>query len=155
MSDTISVTGIVAGDPKHLVSAGGRPITSFRLASAQRRYDRASSSWVDAATNWYSVTAFNGLAINAAMSLHRGDRVVLRGRLRIRDWEKDGRSGTSADIVAESIGHDLLWGTTAYTKTVSGREDPPAPAPDEEAWAASTPAGRAEAREPELAEPPF
>lgn len=117
MTDMISVTGIIATEPKHIVTSSGRPITSFRLASAQRRFDATRQSWTDSSTNWYSVSIFAGLAVHAAESLGRGDRVILRGRLRIRDWEKDGRSGTTADIVAESIGHDLLWGTTTYTRS--------------------------------------
>ncbi len=164
MSDILSVTGVVAADPKHFVSAAGRPVVSFRLASTERRFDRATSSWVDAGTSWYSVSAFNALAENAAASLRRGDRVVLRGRLRIRDWEKDGRTGTTADIVAESIGHDLLWGTTTFTRVspASGaRQDPPAGGGEEdEGWpvaasaSASDPAEGARGAQ-ELVEVPF
>jgi single-strand DNA-binding protein len=119
MSDSITVTGLIATTPRHVVTSEGLPITSFRLASSQRRYDRASEKWVDASTNWYTVTAFRQLAINAVPSLAKGDRVVVSGRLRVRDWQNDDRTGTNVEIEAESIGHDLFWGTATFTRTVT------------------------------------
>lgn len=47
MTDTISLSGLVATHPKVVTTAEGLSITSFRLASTQRRYDRAKQSWVD------------------------------------------------------------------------------------------------------------
>lgn len=122
MSDIISVTGSIATEPRHIVTAEGLPITTFRLASAQRRYDRAQSKWVDSETNWYTIASFRGLAVNAAAALHKGERVLVRGRIRVRDWTSDARSGTTVEIEAESIGHDLLWGTTTYSRSVGARD---------------------------------
>jgi single-strand DNA-binding protein len=119
MSDTIAITGIVATEPRHLVTDSQLPITSFRLASTQRRYSRAEQKWVDGDTNWYTVTVFRQLAINVAGSLRKGERVIVNGRLRIRDWEAGEKNGTTVDVEAESIGHDLLWGTTTFTRTVA------------------------------------
>ena len=118
MSDTITITGLIATTPRHVVTAEGLPITSFRLASSQRRFDKAADKWVDASTNWYTVSAFRQLAINAVPSLSKGERVVVAGRLRVRDWQNDDRTGTTVEIEAESIGHDLFWGTAAFTRTV-------------------------------------
>ncbi len=47
MSDNITVTGVVATTPRHLLTTEKLPITSFRLASTQRRYDRGEQKWVD------------------------------------------------------------------------------------------------------------
>ena len=115
MSDTISIVGNVATEPKQH-APGGIPITSFRLAASQRHFDRASGSWVEGATNWYSVSVFRTLGEHALESLRKGDRVFVRGRLRIRDWSAGEKSGTTAEIDADAIGHDLLWGTTAFTR---------------------------------------
>ena len=119
MSDTIAVTGFVATAPRHLVTGEGLPITSFRLASTQRRYDRRTGQWVDGETNWYTVTGFRQLAVHAAASLGKGDRVIVTGRLRIRDWSSEERSGTTIEVEAEAIGHDLTWGTSAFTRSAS------------------------------------
>jgi single-strand DNA-binding protein len=101
------------------VTSEGLPITSFRLASSQRRFDKATSTWVDASTNWYTVTAFRQLAINAVPSLSKGDRIVVSGRLRVRDWQTDDRTGTNVEIEAETLGHDLFWGTAVFTRLVA------------------------------------
>jgi len=119
MTDMITVVGFVATTPRHLVTGEGLAITSFRLASTQRRYDRTKSAWVDAETNFYTVTGFRQLAINAAGSVRKGDRVIATGRVHVRDWQKDSKQGTSIEIDADAIGHDLLWGTTNFTRSVS------------------------------------
>lgn len=116
MSDTITITGNVATDPELKRTPNGVTIATFRVASGQRRYDRNSGTWVDTGTNWYSVSAFRGLADHAYKSLRKGDRVLLTGRLRVRTWETDTKRGMTVEIDAEAIGHDLLWGTTTFVK---------------------------------------
>lgn len=120
MTDNITLTGLVATTPRHILTAEGLAITSFRLASSQRRFDRGANKWVDGDTNWYTVTGFRALASHAAESINKGDRVMVTGRLRIRDWENTDRSGTTVEIEADSIGHDLTWGTSVFTRSASG-----------------------------------
>ena len=76
MTDTITLTGLVATAPRHIVTSEGLAITSFRLASSQRRFDRAQNQWVEVDTNWYTITCFRALAINAAASVGNGDRIL-------------------------------------------------------------------------------
>ena len=122
MSELISVAGLVATTPRHLVTQDGLPITSFRLASSQRRFDRSQNKWIDGETNWFTVTGFRQLAINASTSVSKGDRIVASGKLRVRDWDNGERAGTSVEIEADSIGHDLSWGSAVFTRTVLVRE---------------------------------
>ena len=116
MNDTITVCGIVATDPRHLVTDTGIAITSLRLASPSRRWDRGTGAWTNGPTNWFTVTAFRSLAANVHKSLKKGDRIIVSGRLRVRSWERDDRSGTSVEIDAEGIGHDLAWGISNWIK---------------------------------------
>lgn len=131
MTDTISLTGVVATTPRILKTSSGLSILSFRLASSQRRLDRTRGVWIDGETNWYTITAFRQLADNAAASLSKGDRVIAAGRLRVRAWESADRSGTTVEVDAESLGPDLLWGTTTYTRSTPRAPDPGAAAPGE------------------------
>jgi len=85
MSDTITLTGVVATDARTITTSEGLAITSFRLASTQRRFDRSTQRWVDGDTNWYTITSFRQLATNASASVKKGERVIVTGRLRIRD----------------------------------------------------------------------
>jgi single-strand DNA-binding protein len=129
MAEQITVMGLVATTPRHLVTQDGLPITSLRIACSNRRFDTASNRWVDGDTNWYTVTAFKQLAINMAGSISKGERIIVTGKLRVRDWDNGERAGTSVEIEAESVGHDLTWGTAQFTRTVLVREDFDAPAP--------------------------
>jgi len=119
MSDTITVTGLVATVPHHLVTGSGLAVTSFRLASTQRRYDRKEQKWVDAETNWYTIATFRQLATNVVGSLQKGQRIIVTGRLRVRDWATDDKKGTNVEIDAEALGHDLSWGTAAFTRSAA------------------------------------
>ncbi|MFK0401268.1 single-stranded DNA-binding protein [Microbacterium sp. NPDC090225] len=127
MMDTVTIVGNVATDPNLAQTGGGVAVTNFRLASTHRRFDQSAQAWVDSGTNWYSVAAYRQLGEHAKASLRSGDSVIVTGRLRIRNWESNGKSGTSVDIDADAIGHDLRWGTSAYLR--SSRTTPASEAP--------------------------
>jgi len=116
LSDTITLTGVVGSEPRAVTTNEGLAITSFRLASSQRRFDRGQDKWIDGDTNWYTVTAFRQLAANTAVSVKKGDRVVVSGRLKIREWTAGDKKGTNVDIEADALGHDLSWGTAAFSR---------------------------------------
>lgn len=116
MEDMITLTGLVATTPRHLTTSMGVAITSFRLASSNRTFDRQLGRWVERDTNWYTVSSFRALAENAAESIQKGDRVVVVGQLRLRDWENTDRSGTTVEVEASVLGHDLGWGVAEYKR---------------------------------------
>lgn len=118
MSEQISVSGIIATDPRPHTTKEGLSIVSFRLASNSRYFDRAKNEWVSSLTNWFTVVAFRQLADNCAHSLAKGDRVLVNGKLKIRDWDNGERSGTSVEIDADAIGLDLNFGTGTLDRVV-------------------------------------
>ena len=120
--ESLSISGLIATTPRHLVTQDGLPITSFRMASSQRWFDRKQSKWIDGETNWYTVTAFRQLAINMSQSFQKGDRVTISGRLKVRDWDNGDRAGTTVEVEAVAAGHDVAWGTSAFTRNVLVRE---------------------------------
>ena len=122
MSDQITVAGLVATTPRHLVTQDGLPITSFRLAASHRKFDKNQNKWIDGETNWFTVTSFRQLAINSAGSVAKGDRVLVNGKLRVRDWDNGERAGTSVEIEADNLGHDMSWGSSVFTRTVLVRD---------------------------------
>lgn len=114
MGESITIVGNVASVPERRDLPKGGSVTGFRIAATQRRFDRETSTWVDAHTNWFAVSAFRTLGDNAYRSLHKGDRVIIVGRLRLREWETDAKRGVTAEIEAEAVGHDLLWGASTF-----------------------------------------
>lgn len=123
MTQQITVSGLVATTPRHIVTEDGLAITSFRLASSDRRWNANLNKWIDGETNWYTVTAFKTLAINASNSINKGERIVVVGNLRIRDWDNGNTTGTSVEIEATAMGHDLCWGISGFERTVLVRDD--------------------------------
>ena len=117
MTDTITLTGTIATDPRTVTTEAGLDIASFRLASTIRRYDRTTDTWSDGETNWYTVTAFRAIAGNVAASVKKGDRVLVTGRLRVRPWQNGDRSGTTVEIDADALGHDLRWGRSTFIRS--------------------------------------
>ncbi|WP_223690325.1 single-stranded DNA-binding protein [Leifsonia poae] len=118
MNDSLSTRGFVATAPNHIVTAEGLPITTFRLASTRRKYNRETQTWENGETNWFTVTAFRQLAINVAGCIVKGDPVMVSGRLSVREWQNDDRSGIVVEIDADAVGHDLGWGTAAFSRTI-------------------------------------
>jgi single-strand DNA-binding protein len=114
---TYTTTGLVATTPRYLKTMDGLDITSFRLASGTKRFDRTKMEWVEGETNWLTITSFGTLAINVASSISKGDRIVISGTLRVRDWDNGTNSGTSVEVEADTIGHDLVWGQSTFTRT--------------------------------------
>jgi len=110
MTDTITLTGLVATSPRHIVTQEGLPITSFRLVTSTEQE-----------SNWYTVTGFKSLAINMATSISKGDRILITGNLRVRDWDNGERAGTSVEIEATSVGHDLVYGTSIFERNTEIR----------------------------------
>lgn len=119
--DAITITGVVGSDPSQYVTSKGLEITSFRLASTHRFFDRAKGAWESGETNWYTVSAFRQLAANTLNSVRKGEHVVVHGRLRVRKWEAGEKNGIAVEIDADAIGHDLMWGTSEYRKVTVSR----------------------------------
>jgi single-strand DNA-binding protein len=114
----LSVSGLVATTPRYIITAEGLEILSFRLASS-----------IDGGeiTNWYTVSAFRQLGTNARDSINKGDRVIVSGNIKVRDWDNGERSGTSVEIEADSLGHDLNYGTSQFARTVIAPEEKETP----------------------------
>lgn len=121
MSDTILIRGFTASDPALSTLPNGVPVVNFRLASTPRWLD-ATGTWKEGTTNWYTVKAYRRLAQNIATSIEKGQPLVVSGRQRISRWNReDGTQGTTVEVDALGIGHDLNYGTSTFARTVEKR----------------------------------
>ena len=129
MSDSmITVRGWLGADVTLRV-AGEVPVASFRLACTPRRFNRRTETWSEGLTQWYTVTAWRGLAQNCAASLRRGDPIVVHGRLETRTYvNANDVEVLSFEIDAVHVGHDLGRGTSSFTRT---QRDPASPTTEE------------------------
>lgn len=119
----VVLRGNLASDPRSVRFDDGNSVTTFRLASTSSWFDREHNTWVDRSTTYVSVNCRRALAGGALQSLHKGHPVVVTGRLWERAWTRDDRSGHTLEVEAETVGHDLTFGVSAFTRSArTGRE---------------------------------
>ncbi|MEV6422777.1 single-stranded DNA-binding protein [Streptomyces sp. NPDC051662] len=116
MNDTVvTVVGNVATGVEFRESATGG-VARFRFAVTGRRWDRQKNGWTDGPTSFYTVWAWRTLGANLAASVSVGEPLVVHGRLRVREDEREGQRRTSVEIDAVAVGHDLTRGTAAFRR---------------------------------------
>jgi single-strand DNA-binding protein len=114
----ITVVGFVAAEPRYEVLASGTSLMSLRIGSTPRRYDRELGQWRDEEPMFMTANCWRSLADNLqASELQRGDPIIVTGRLRIREYTKDGQRRFSAQIEATTVGHDLSRGIARYQRS--------------------------------------
>jgi single-strand DNA-binding protein len=113
----VTVIGFVAQDPIFEVLASGTSLLSLRVGSTPRRYDREIGQWRDEDPMFLTVNCLRSLADNLqACELQRGDPVIVTGKLRIREFVRDGQKRFSAQIDATTVGHDLSRGVARFQR---------------------------------------
>lgn len=119
---TVTIRGFACSPIEVRNTQGGFVVGNFRMGSTHRKQLAGSNEWVDGDTSWFRVNVFRALASNAVTSIHKGDRIIVVGKLNVVSFpRKDGSIGTSVEIDAESIGPDLQFGAAIYTRTGSQR----------------------------------
>ncbi len=112
----VFLSGYVARDPRFRITASGISSVSLRVAYTPRRVDRETGEWTDGTTSFVSVICWRTLADNVARCLHKGEPVLVKGRLQVRPYEKDGVSRLAVEIEATSVGHDLARGVASFQR---------------------------------------
>ena len=69
-------------DPELRTTADGKSVARLSLAVTPRR--REEGAWVDGTTTFLDATVWGDQAVNVSKSLHKGDRVIVTGRLETR-----------------------------------------------------------------------
>lgn len=117
----ITVVGNLTADPELKYVGSGTPVASFTVASTPRTYNRNTSEWEDGETMFIRCSVWREYAENVTESLAKGMRVVVQGRLQIRNYQRqDGSQGTSVEMQVDEVGPSLRYATAQVTKT-SGR----------------------------------
>ena len=105
--NTVTLTGNLTKDPELRYTTGGRGVASFGLA-VNRRY-QVNGEWQEQ-VSFFNVVAWADLGENAAASLHKGNRVVVTGRLEQRSYEtREGEKRNITEVIADDLGPSLRW----------------------------------------------
>lgn len=132
MQATMTLTGYVGHTLEMRQTKTGVPTLSFRVGTTPRM--RTPQGWVDGVTTWTTVVCYRSLAENIFTSIHKGDPVVVHGRVRTQAW-KDPNEQLQERMVVEArfVGHDLNRGSTRFEKTVRPTEATTVEVPEAEA----------------------
>jgi single-strand DNA-binding protein len=115
----ITLAGNLCADPELGFTTNGTQVANLRLAVTPR-VRTGEGGWEDGPTSFYRVTCWGQLAAHATDTLAKGARVVVTGRLRVRQYETDdGRKGQTAEVTADDLGPSLLFATATLTRATS------------------------------------
>ncbi|MDA8071940.1 MAG: single-stranded DNA-binding protein [Actinomycetota bacterium] len=133
MSNTTTLSGNLTRDPEIRYSREGQANATFGLAVNRRWQPRGSDEWEES-TSFFDVVCWRDLAENVALSLVKGSRVVVTGRLDQHVWETDaGERRSRVEITADDVGASLRYATAEVSRSerrvggdepVEGRSDP-------------------------------
>ncbi|NUP02439.1 MAG: single-stranded DNA-binding protein [Nonomuraea sp.] len=116
----ITLTGNVAAEPRQYSFDDGTRVTSLKVFTSHRYFDRKTGQWTDGERVCFTVRCWRALGDNVADCVRAGQPVVVSGKLRIREFGAEGDRRFMPEIEASAVGHDLRWGTGAFTKPERG-----------------------------------
>ena len=90
-------------------------LARFRIATTPSW--RKGGEWVSGETLWMTVRVAGQTALNVRDSVHKGDPLVVVGRVRHRVWQgSDGQRKEADQIEASSLGHDMSRGVSRFIR---------------------------------------
>ena len=111
MTNATTITGNLTREPEIRYTKEGQATAQLGVAVNRRWQDKATQEWQEA-TSFFDVICWRDLAENVALSLSKGMRVVVTGRIEQRSWETDeGEYRSKVETVAEEIGPSLHFAT--------------------------------------------
>ena len=120
---TTTITGNLTRDPEIRYTREGQATTNLGVAVNRRWQNRETNEWEES-TSFFDVVTWRDLAENVALSLTRGMRVVVTGRLEQRSWEtEDGDRRFKVEIVADEVGASLRFATVDVHKVLRPHAD--------------------------------
>lgn len=93
--NVVILTGRLTADPELRYTQQGTPCTSFNLA-----VDRASR---DNNTDFPTIVAWRETAEFIDKYMHKGSKIVVRGEVRTRNYEQDGKTHKVTEILADRV----------------------------------------------------
>jgi single-strand DNA-binding protein len=111
MTTTITLIGNLTREPEIRYTREGQATTTLGVAVNRRWQDRSTKQWEES-VSFFDVVCWRELAENAALSLVKGMRVVVTGRLEHRSWENgEGDHRSKVEVVADDLGPSLRFAT--------------------------------------------
>ncbi len=103
----VILVGNLGADPEVRHMQNGKPVCNLRIATSESWRDRDSGERRER-TEWHRVVIFNeGLCKVAESYLKKGAKVYIEGQLQTRQYEQDGITKYSTEIVLQGFNSNL------------------------------------------------
>jgi single-strand DNA-binding protein len=109
MSAPVTLTGRLVRDPELKTTSNGKVLAKFTVVTNDRVRNRDTQEWEDSNTTFWDVTAFDQLAENIGEQFRQGSLVVITGKVRQENWEKDGQKRSALRVQANDAGLSLKF----------------------------------------------
>ena len=118
MADSsVTLVGNLTKDPELRYTNNQKPFVSFSIA-VNRKWDGGEQ------TSYFDCVSWGDIAVNITNSFHKGNRVVVVGRLEQRTWEgKEGDKRSKVECVATDVAASVRWGTVDFRDTPRNSKD--------------------------------
>lgn len=115
-SNYVTMIGNLTKDPELRFTGNGAAVCSISFASNRRYQTRDGQQQEE--TTFMEATCWRDMAENVGESLHKGDRIIVIGRLRKRSYEnKDNQTVWVTEIEADEIAPSLRWAQANVRKS--------------------------------------
>ena len=98
----VIISGNLTRDPELSQTAGGLPVLGFGVAVNDRRKNNQTGEWEDY-PNFVDCTMFGTRAQSVMRFLSKGSKVVIEGKLRWSQWERDGQKRSKLEVIVDEI----------------------------------------------------
>ena len=100
----VILMGNLGKDPETRTLESGAVMCRFSIATTET-YKNSKSGERTSHTEWHNITLWRGLAEIADKYLHKGDKVLIEGKIRARSWEdkESGQTRYSTEILADQM----------------------------------------------------
>ena len=129
----IVVIGNTTGDPELRFTPSGKAVANLNIADNHRKKNPTTDQWDDDGATFYRCTLWDQMAEHVAETIQKGQRVIVTGRIRNREWEdREGNKRLSLEIDVDDIGPSLKYATAQVTRDFNraqqgnGRQQPAA-----------------------------
>lgn len=126
----IIFTGNLGKDPEVKEFENGGSVANFTVGVTERGYKTKDGKEIPDHTEWFNCVAKNGLAKIVKQFLKKGNKVLVVGKMKTREYEKDGQKKYITEVIADNL--ELLTPKGEGSTTAQNTQSQPNPIPEED-----------------------
>jgi single-strand DNA-binding protein len=102
MINKVILVGNLGRDPEIRYTPSGMAVANFSVATTEKWKDKQSGEMQER-TEWHRIVAWGRLGEICGEYLSKGRQVYIEGKMQTRQWEKDGVTRYTTEVVAAEM----------------------------------------------------